>query len=283
MKTETFTLNNGVEIPALGIGTFLMSPDQAQQAVEDALVDGYHLIDTANAYMNEKAVGRAMKRSGVDRKDIFLSTKLWPTVYEDPNAVDNTLKRLGTDYVDLLFIHQPSGNWEAGYKQLEKALQEGKTRSIGISNFHGEKLKRLLEIADVKPQIIQYENHPYYTADEVRKVLDPYGVRFMAWYPLGHGDRSLLQEPVFAKLGKKYDKSPIQIILRWHVQIGNIVIPGSTDPVHIRSNADIFDFALSDEDMKEIAKINKNVRYYEGNPQQEESYAHMEMDFDAQK
>lgn len=280
---ETFTLNNGVKMPVIGIGTFLMDPDHAEQAVYDALKSGYRMIDTANGYMNEKAVGRGMKKSGVDRKDIFLSTKLWPSVYEDPNAVDDTLRRLGTDYVDLLFIHQPSGNWEAGYRQLEKALKDGKARAIGISNFHDEKLAKLLEVSEVKPQVMQYENHPYYTADDVRKALVPFNVRFMAWYPLGHGDKSLQREPVFTELGRKYGKSPAQIILRWHVQFGNVVIPGSTNPDHIRANADIFDFTLTDEEMDEIAKIKKNIRYYNGSAAQEESYAQMRPDFDSQK
>lgn len=280
---ETFTLNNGVKMPVIGIGTFLMDPDHAEQAVYDALKSGYCMIDTANGYMNEKAVGRGMKKSGVDRKDIFLSTKLWPSVYEDPNAVDDTLRRLGTDYVDLLFIHQPSGNWEAGYRQLEKALKDGKARAIGISNFHDEKLAKLLEVSEVKPQVMQYENHPYYTADDVRKALAPFNVRFMAWYPLGHGDKSLQREPVFTELGRKYGKSPAQVILRWHVQFGNVVIPGSTNPDHIRANADIFDFTLTDEEMDEIAKIKKNIRYYNSSAAQEESYAQMRPDFDSQK
>lgn len=280
---EKFTLNNGVKMPVIGIGTFLMNPDHAEQAVYDALNSGYRMIDTANGYMNEKAVGRGMKKSGVDRKDIFLSTKLWPSVYEDPNAVDDTLRRLGTDYVDLLFIHQPSGNWEAGYRQLEKALKDGKARAIGISNFHDEKLAKLLEVSEVKPQVMQYENHPYYTADDVRKALAPFNVRFMAWYPLGHGDKSLQREPVFTELGRKYGKSPAQVILRWHVQFGNVVIPGSTNPDHIRANADIFDFTLTDEEMDEIAKIKKNIRYYNGSAAQEESYAQMRPDFDSQK
>lgn len=280
---ETFKLNNGVDMPVIGIGTFMMDPDPAEKAVYDALKAGYRMIDTANGYMNEKAVGRGMKKSGVDRKDIFLSTKLWPSVYENPKAVDDTLKRLDTDYVDLLFIHQPSGNWEAGYRQLEKALKDGKTKAIGISNFHDDKLKKLLDIAEIKPQVIQYENHPYYTADDVRDMLKPYDVRFMAWYPLGHGDKSLMQEPIFTELGVKYKKTPAQIILRWHVQYGNIVIPGSTNLDHIRANADIFDFALTDEEMQRIAAIKKNVRYYHSTPSMEESYAQMKLDFDAQK
>lgn len=280
---ETFKLNNGVEIPKLGLGTFQMSPDAAQKAVEDALADGYRLIDTANGYMNEKAVGRGIKNSGVKREDIFLSSKLWPTVYEDPHAVDDTLKRLGVDYLDLLFLHQPAGNYMAGYRQLEKAYKEGKIKAIGISNFHDEKLADLLEQAEIKPQVIQLEAHPYYTQDKIREQLKPYGTRLMAWYPLGHGDRTLLNQPIFGELAKKYGKSNVQIVLRWHTQMGFIAIPGSTNPAHIKSNFDIFDFKLTNEDMAAIAKVNKNKRYYIPNETLEESYANMNMDFDSQK
>ena len=163
-----FTLSNGVEIPAIGIGTFMMTPAQAERAVIDALGCGYRMIDTANAYMNEKAVGRGMKKSGVARKEIFLSTKLWATVYGKPGAVDKCLELLDTDYIDLLFIHQPAGDFMAGYRQLEEAYKAGKIRAIGISNFHDEKLARLLAECEIEPHVIQYEAHPYYTAGDVR-------------------------------------------------------------------------------------------------------------------
>ena len=277
-----FTLSNGVEIPAIGIGTFMMTPAQAEQAVIDALGCGYRMIDTANAYMNEKAVGRGMKKSGVARKEIFLSTKLWATVYEKPGAVDKCLELLDTDYIDLLFIHQPAGNFMAGYRQLEEAYKAGRIRAIGISNFHDEKLARLLAECEVKPHVIQYEAHPYYTAVDVRAQLKDAGTRLMAWYPLGHGDKALLNEPLFAQLGEKYGKTAAQIILRWHTQMGFIVIPGSTNPDHIRANADIFDFELTAEEMAAIAKLDKNVRYYVPNNELEESYAGYQIDLDAQ-
>ena len=277
-----FTLSNGVEIPAVGIGTFMMTPAQAEQAVIDALGCGYRMIDTANAYMNEKAVGRGMKKSGVDRKEIFLSTKLWATVYEKPGAVDKCLDLLDTDYIDLLFIHQPAGNFMAGYRQMEEAYRAGKIRAIGISNFHDEKLSRLLAECEIKPHVIQYEAHPYYTAADVRAQLKDAGTRLMAWYPLGHGDKALLNEPLFAQLGEKYGKTAAQIILRWHTQMGFIVIPGSTNPDHIRANADVFDFELTAEEMAAIAKLDKNVRYYVPNNDLEESYAGYQIDLDAQ-
>ncbi|MBD5069728.1 MAG: aldo/keto reductase [Lactobacillus sp.] len=280
---QTFELNNGINIPALGLGTFQMSPDQAQKAVVAALESGYRLLDTANAYLNEKAVGRGIKESSVARQDIFLSSKLWPTVYQDKTAIDKTLQRLGTDYLNLLFLHQPAGDFMAGYRQLEQAYRDGKIKAIGISNFHGEKLTQLLKQAEIKPQVIQVEAHPYYPQKDVRETLIPYGTRVMAWYPLGHGDKSLLNEPIFTKLAQKYGKSNAQIILRWHVQMGFIVIPGSTNPAHIKDNADIFDFELTADEMAEIAKIDQNKRYYIPNDAREEQYARMQMDFEAQK
>lgn len=280
---ETFKLNNGVEIPKIGIGTFKMSPDEAEASVEVALSDGYRLIDTANAYLNERAVGRAIKNSGVKRDDIFISSKLWPTVYNNDHAVDDTLKRLNLDYIDLLFLHQPSGDWEFGYRQLEKAYREGKIRAIGISNFHDAKLFKLLENVGIKPQVMQVEAHPHFPQMDLRKLLDPYGTRIMAWYPLGHGDDSLIKEDIFTRLAKKYNKTNVQIILRWHIQVGNIVIPGSTNPDHIKSNLDIFDFSLTNEEIDEIAKINKNERYYVPNDEIEEGYATIKMNFDEQK
>lgn len=280
---EIIRLNNGVEMPDFGIGTFLLSPDEAERSVYEALQCGYRMVDTANAYMNEKAVGRAIRRSGVNREEIFVSTKLWPTVYEDDNAVDETLKRLGLDYVDLLFIHQPAGNYMAGYRQMEKAYKEGKIKAIGISNFHDEKLRDILENAQIKPQVIQTEAHPYFPQTALREELKDNDIRIMAWYPLGHGDKALINEPVFAKLAEKYGKTPAQIILRWHTQMGFIVIPGSKNPDHVRENFEIFDFKLTEDEMKEIAAIDKGVRYYNATPEQEEAYASMTLDLDSQK
>ena len=162
----------------------------------------------------------------------------------------------------MLYIHQPAGNWLAGYRQLEKAYREGKAKTIGISNFEGKYIAELETKWEIVPQFIQVEAHPYFTQTELRKTLDKYGIRLMAWYPLGHGDKSLLQEPIFAALGEKYGKSAAQIILRWHTQMGFVVIPGSKNVAHIRDNLDILDFTLTDAEMSEIAALDKGVRYY---------------------
>ena len=259
---ENVKLNNGLICPVVGIGTYMLAPADAENSVREALKMGYSLVDTANAYVNERAVGRGMRDSGVKREEIFLSTKLWPSEYENENAVDETLERLGVDYVDLLYIHQPAGNWLAGYRQLEKAYREGKAKSIGISNFEGEYIEELKTKWEIVPQFIQVEAHPYFAQDELRKTLDQYGIRLMSWYPLGHGDRSLIEEPIFKKLGEKYGKSSAQVILRWHTQMGFVVIPGSKNVDHIRDNLDILDFTLTDEEMAEISELNKGIRYY---------------------
>ena len=270
---ETVQLNNDLECPVIGIGTFMLSPAEAENSVREALKMGYSLVDTANAYVNERAVGRGMKASGVKREEIFLSTKLWPSEYENENAVEETLARLGVDYVDLLYIHQPAGNWLAGYRQLEKAYKEGKAKSIGISNFEGKYIAELETKWEIAPQFIQVEAHPYFTQTELRKTLDKYGVRIMSWYPLGHGDKSLISEPVFAELGKKYGKTPAQVILRWHTQMGFAVIPGSKNVDHIRDNLNILDFTLTDAEMAQIAKLDRGERYYHRTEAQLEQFA----------
>jgi len=273
-------LNNGLECPSVGIGTFMLKPADAENSVREALKMGYRLIDTANAYVNERAVGRGMKTSGVPREEIFLSTKLWPSEYENENAVEETLERLGTDYVDLLYIHQPAGNWMAGYRQLEKAYREGKAKSIGISNFEGEFIAELKTKWEIVPQFIQVEAHPYFAQDELRETLDQYGIKLMAWYPLGHGDKSLISQPVFTELAEKYGKSNAQVILRWHTQMEFAVIPGSKNVDHIRDNFELFDFTLTDEEMAEIAKLNTGTRYYHRSDEQLKGFASWRPEFE---
>ncbi|MEE0956917.1 MAG: aldo/keto reductase [Ruminococcus sp.] len=277
---ETIKLNNGVICPVIGIGTFMLAPRDAQNSVREALKMGYSLVDTANAYVNERAVGRGIKESGLKREDVFISTKLWPSEYENENAVDETLERLGVDYVDLLYIHQPAGNWLAGYRQLEKAYKDGKAKSIGISNFEGKFIDELQHKWEIAPQFIQVEAHPYFTQKELRVTLDKYGIKLMSWYPLGHGDKSLMEEPIFATLAEKYGKTPAQVILRWHTQMGFVVIPGSKNVAHIKDNLNILDFTLTENEMAEIAKLDKNMRYYHRTDAQLEQFASWRPEFE---
>ena len=280
---EYATLNNGIKMPMAGIGTFLLTPDEAEASVLSALQCGYRLIDTANAYVNEKAVGRAMRKSGIPRDEIFLETKLWPSFYEQEDAVEKTLQRLGTDYIDLLLIHQPAGNYVAGYRLMEKAYKEGKVRAIGLSNFTPEQVQEILDICEVKPAVLQTEVHPYSQEKELKAFLDKEGIVIQAWYPLGHGDKALIREPLFTEFGKKYGKSNARIILRWHIQAGNIVIPGSKNPAHIKDNFNLFDFALTDDEMAKITALDKQKRYYTSTPEMLKKYAEMVPPVDEQK
>ena len=280
---EYVTLNNGVKMPMAGIGTFLLTPDEAEASVLSALENGYRLIDTANAYVNEKAVGRAMKKSGLPREEIFLETKLWPAFYEQLDAVEKTLARLDTDYIDLLLIHQPAGDYLAGYRLMEQAYEAGKVRAIGLSNFNVDQIEEIMSVCKVRPAVLQTELHPYNQEPKLKKLLKENGIVSQAWYPLGHGDKALLNEPLFADLGEKYGKSAAQIILRWHMQDGNIVIPGSRNPDHIKANFDLFDFVLTDDEMARIAALNQDKRYYTSTPELLKKYAQMVPPVDEQK
>lgn len=281
---EYLKLNNDVKMPVEGLGTFLMSPAEAEAASLAALEAGYEHIDTANAYMNEKAVGRAIAKSGVARDKIIVSTKLWPSVYEAGDAaIEGTLNRLGLDYVDMLILHQTVGNYLAAWKTMEKAYKEGRVRALGLSNFPQEKIAEVIDHAEIKPQLVTVECHPYFAQSDLREYLSQYGIVIEAWYPLGHGDKGLQEEPVFTKLAEKYGKTPAQVILRWHVQMGTSIIPGSMNPAHIADNADIFDFELTDEEMAEIAKLDGTKKYYEATEEALAGYLAIKPDFDAQE
>ena len=281
---EYLELNNGVKMPVEGLGTFLMSPAEAEAASLAALEAGYEHIDTANAYMNERAVGRAIAKSGVERDRLFVSTKLWPSVYEAGDAaVEGTLARLGLDYVDMLILHQPVGNYLAAWKTMEKAHKEGKVRALGLSNFGQDKIAEVIEAAEVKPQLVTVECHPYHQQRDLREFLAPYGTVIEAWYPLGHGDAGLLAEGVFSRLGEKCGKSAAQVILRWHTQMGTSIIPGSKNPAHIADNADIFDFALTDDEMEQVARLDGTKAYYTATEEALAGYLAMRPDFDAQE
>ena len=201
-------------------------------------------------------------RSRDDGKDA-LNVLDRPSEYEDADrAIEDTLKRLDTDYIDLLILHQPVGNFMAGYQAMERAYMAGKVKALGLSNFPEELVQSVIDACRVNPQILQVEAHPYYPQSKLKAYLFKYDIKLMAWYPLGHGDKSLVNEAVFTRLAQKYNKTNAQVILRWHVQSGNVVIPGSKNPAHIAANLDIFDFALTDDEMKEIAALDKNTRYY---------------------
>lgn len=269
------TLCNGMKMPSVGLGTYRLEPNEAEEAVCFALQNGYELIDTANVYRNEKSVGRGIKKSGVERSKVFLETKLWPAFFDDDDQVDKTLERLGVDYVDLMLIHRPYGNYLNGYKKLEKGYKEGKIKAIGISNFSKEQVEELLAVCEIKPVIIQNELHPYYPDIEYNNYLRENGLTPQAWFPLGgRGNNSIVDEEIIKTLGDKYHKSPAQIILKWHVQMGYDVIPGSRNPEHIKDNIDLFDFKLTDEEMNQITSLDKGKPiYYEDVPSIEQLMA----------
>ena len=281
---DLITLNNGVTIPQVGLGTYLLEPDDAQSAVTYALDNGYTLIDTANVYVNERAVGRGMRASSKAREEIFLETKLWPSFFERATAVDETLERLGTDYIDLMILHQPAGDTVAGYRILEKAHKEGKIRAIGLSNFDVAQTQRILDECEVVPTINQVECHPYFPQPELKALLGEHNIALQAWYPLGgRGNDSIMTEPLIQDLAHKYGKSPAQVILRWHVQQGHIVIPGSKTPSHIAQNLDLFDFALSDQDMAQIATLDRGKPMNEHTEERLAQFAAWVPDVEGQK
>ena len=280
---ETYMLNNNVEIPKLGIGTFKLTPKEAYESVKYALTIEYRLIDTAAYYENEVAVGNAIIDSHVDRKEIFVSTKIWPSYYEDDEAIDKTLKRLKLDYIDLLFLHQPCGNYIHAYKNLEKAYLEGKIKAIGLSNFEGKEFDEIMKIATIKPQVVQVELHPYYQQKELRKKLEKYNIKLMSWYPLGHGDKELLREPILSKIGNPYFRTNAQILIRWQIDHDFIVIPGSKDLDHISSNFGIFDFRLTNADIERIDSLDKNKRYYQKSDEKYKKYETLVLNLDNQE
>ena len=264
---EYIVLNNGVEMPGIGFGTIMQSGEQLIKNVAFALNNGYKLIDTANRYGNEIEVGKGLKESGVARKDYFLETKLGPTLYENDSAIDDTLRRLDVDYIDLMILHHPVNNYIYAYKMLEKAYKEGKLRAIGLSNFPVDKIREILEQCEVRPAVMQVESHPYYPAESVKAYCDEQGIVLQSWYPLGHGNNDMMKEPILLELAEQYKKSTAQIILRWHTQTGFCPIPGSKSFDHIKDNAAIFDFSLSKNDMNLIASLNKHVPFYQATPE----------------
>lgn len=279
-----YTMNDGHAIPAIGYGVFLMSPDEVEAHLPEAIETGYRHIDTANAYFNEKAVGRVVRRSGIDRGEFFITSKLFPQDYgyEDcGKAIDATLRRLDTEYLDLLLLHQPYGKYTEAWKAMEEAVAAGKVHSIGLSNFNQTKTRQILDVADITPAVLQVEMHPYWNQHEMKAFLEELDMTFEAWYPLGHGDAALLNEPVFAELAAKYGKTPAQIILRWHLEEGNVVFPKTLNPAHMGDNIDIFDFSLTADEVGRINGLPQKAYYTV--PDEAPAFVTAHSDWDAQE
>lgn len=253
---ETITLNNQIQIPAVGFGVFLIPNNgPTYDAVLQALKAGYRHIDTAAGYMNESDVGKAIKDSGIPREEIFITSKLWLQDYGYENAkigIANSLKNLDTDYIDLYLLHQPYGDLDGSWKALEEAVEKGQIKAIGISNQTVKLFREFLPNCKIMPAVNQVECNPFFQQKELREEMAKYNIRLEAWYPLGHGNKDLLEHPYLVSLAKKYNKNVGQIILRWHYQEGIISLPKSTNENRIKGNIDIFDFSLTDEEMKEI-------------------------------
>lgn len=253
------TLNNGVKMPLEGFGVFQVpDPSQCEQAVLDAIATGYRLIDTAAAYMNEQAVGTAIKKCGVPREELFITTKLWvqDASYEGAKkAIETSLNNLGVNYIDLYLIHQPMGDYVGAYRAMEEAYKEGKLKAIGVCNFYPNRLADLCETVDVIPAVNQVELHPFFQQEDALILMKEYGVVPEAWGPFAEGKHGIFTHPVMTEIGQKYGKSAAQVALRWNVQRGVVVIPKPVHKERMEQNIDIWDFQLSDEDMEEIAKL----------------------------
>ena len=258
-KIETVKLNNGVEMPLEGFGVFQV-PDPAvcEQAVLDAISTGYRLIDTAAAYMNEEAVGKAVAKCGVPREELFITTKLWvqDASYQGAKAaIETSLQKLGLSYIDLYLIHQPMGDCIGAWHAMEEAYKAGKLRAIGVCNFYPNRLADLCESVELKPAVNQVELHPFFQQEDALILMKEYGVMPEAWGPFAEGKHGIFTHPVMTEIGQKYGKSAAQVALRWNVQRGVVVIPKSVHKERMEQNIDIWDFQLSDEDMEEIAKL----------------------------
>jgi diketogulonate reductase-like aldo/keto reductase len=253
------TLNNGQKIPQLGFGVYCIPPAETEQCVLEALKIGYRHIDTAHMYGNEKEVGSAIKKSGIPRNEIFITSKLWVSEYGEGKtlqAIDKMLRRLDLVYIDLILLHFPFNDYMGAYKDLEKAYEQGKVKSIGISNFENQKLEELCDAAKIKPVLNQIELHPYFQQNELRQRMDKYNTKTEAWAPLGHAMTKIFDEEIIKKLAEKYKKSPAQIILRWDIQRGIITIPKSQKKERIKENFEIFDFEMTEDEIKEIDVLN---------------------------
>ncbi len=255
---QTVTLNNGVEMPVLGFGVFQIPADQSEQAVADALAAGYRLLDTAAAYGNEQAVGRAIAASGIPREELFVTTKLWVQDTGEQataRAFDASLQRLGLDHLDLYLIHQPFGDVYGSWRTMQRLLKDGRVRAIGVSNFHPDRLVDLIEHNELTPAVNQIETHPFHQRTGDQQVMTERGVQTESWGPLAEGRNNLFTHPVLTEIGAAHGKSVAQVVLRWLVQRGVVVVAKSLRPDRMKQNIDVFGFQLTDEDMTRIAAL----------------------------
>ncbi|MDO4164185.1 MAG: aldo/keto reductase [Bacteroides sp.] len=268
-ETRTVLLNSGYEMPIFGLGTFSLSSSQAEESVYNALKVGVRLFDTADIYGNETGVGRGLKRGmqdfGIKREDIFITTKLWTSeFYRADEEIDERLERLGVEYIDLLLLHHAARDDEHAYQAMERGVAAGKLRSIGISNFYEDDIDRLMRIVKINPAVIQNETHPYHQNRSVKEHIAPFGTVLESWFPLGGrgtGIRTLSRHEVINEVAAAHGKSPYQVLIRWHLQSGNICIPGSSNAAHIAEDYDVFDFELTDQEIQRIDALECNHRF----------------------
>lgn len=263
-KKRTVKLNSGYEMPLNGIGTYSLEDDICVTSVSEALKCGVRLIDTAYMYHNEQEVGEAVRNSGIPRSEIFVTTKLYPNQFNEPEkAIEEALEKLDMEYIDLMLLHHPGDNDVKTYKVMEKAVKEGKIRSIGLSNWYIEELKEFLPQVTITPALVQNEIHPYYQESEVIKYIHSLGIVVQGWYPFGGRGytKELLSDKVISQIAEAHGKSSAQVILRWNLQKGVVVIPGSSNPEHIQENTEIYDFELTDEEMKKINALDRNEKH----------------------
>lgn len=264
LATKTVTLNDGNIMPIIGLGTYSLTGDVCISSVSVALKSGYRLIDTAYIYNNEESIGKAIKNSGIQREEIFITTKLYPNQYANAeSAINDALKRLDVDYIDLMLLHHPGKDDVNAYKAMEKAVKGGKIHSIGLSCYYIKELKEFLPQITIIPALVQNEIHPYYQDTSVIEFIQKKGIVVEGWYPLGGRGytKDMLSDEVLKDIGKKYHKTVAQVILRWNLQRNVVIIPGTSNPAHMKENMDIFDFELTEEDMQKISQLNRNEKH----------------------
>jgi diketogulonate reductase-like aldo/keto reductase len=284
VNVPTVKLNNGLEMPQFGLGTYLASNEDCKQACLTAFRNGYRHVDCAHAYQNERGLGEAVKESSIPREQFWITSKLWPSEYGEGTtleAIDRMLARLQTDYIDLLYVHQPVGDFVGAWKDMEKAVAAGKVRTLGISNFDDsdEVFSAIVDNMKIKPAVLQIECHPYAQRLKIREKVKSYNIAVECWFPLGGAmsQGALFKDPVIKDIAAAHHKTPAQIILRWHIQEGFSVIPGATNPDYIKENISIFDFELSDADMTAMRSLNKEKRFINMTLEQKQGFVNMRM------